>query len=225
LGKEIAAVIFDMDGLMFDTERIAVKTFVEAAERLEMPIPAEYIVGIVGMDHRRADAYISERMGGHYPLHEVGRLADEIRADYIRERGLPVKEGLFELLDFLKKIGLKCAVATSTHRPIAEENLKIAGVIDRFDTVVCGDDITNGKPDPDIFLLAAGRLAVPPERCMVLEDSQAGLTGAARAGMMPVLIPDIKDPYEDVKDIIFTRLPSLHEVIGLIGELKRGGES
>jgi len=125
---------------------------------------------------------------------------------------VPVKDGLLALLDFLDGAGIPKAVATSTERTRALRLLELAGVLNRFDAVVCGDEVARGKPCPDIFLTAAARLGCDPSTCMVLEDSESGLRAAHQAGMLPVLIPDLKMPSAEVRALTFRTFQSLSGV-------------
>ena len=205
-------VIFDMDGLMFDTERIAVDAWRHAGERLGLTIPAELIIETIGLNRKDTEAVLLRRLGDGFQYEEANRLRLQYAEEAVARDGVPVTEGLEELLDALDSAGIRKAVATSTERARALNLLALAGVLNRFDAVVCGDEVARGKPFPDIFLAAATKLGCNPSDCMVLEDSEAGLTAAHRAGMTPVLIPDLKAPSRGALALAFRTFRSLTEV-------------
>jgi len=203
-GQAIRAAIFDMDGTMFDTERLRFRTLRAAATEIAgAPIDHETLLGCLGLSAARAHALVVSRHGDGYPYAEIRRRADELELAHVREHGVPVKDGLQEVLERLRKSGLAMAVATSSRRAIAEEYLINANVLKYFDITVCGDEIERGKPHPDIFLRAAGDLNLPPECCLMVEDSENGLRAASDAGGRPILVRDIKDPEPAVKALAF----------------------
>jgi HAD superfamily hydrolase (TIGR01509 family) len=122
-------------------------------------------------------------------------------------------------LDCLKDLKIKKAVATSTNRKITVNLLALAAIDSNFDYVLCGDEIVNSKPDPEIFLKVAGKLHCRPEHCIVLEDSEAGIRAAYRAGMLPILIPDLKVPDRAVRELAFRQVSDLLEVKKLLEDL------
>lgn len=216
----VRLVIFDMDGLMFDTERIAVDAWRHAGRQLGVEISPELVIETIGLNRKDTEATLLRRLGSGFPIEEARRLRVQYADETVTQNGVPVKEGLSALLDALDKAGVMKAVATSTERTRALKLLTFAGVLSRFDAVVCGDEVEHGKPHPDIFLVAAAKLGVSPADCMVLEDSESGLTAAHRAGMRPVLVPDLKAPSEDALALAFRVFRSLTEVRGfLAGEL------
>jgi HAD superfamily hydrolase (TIGR01509 family) len=129
----------------------------------------------------------------------------------VAHTGIPLKPGLLEFLSFVEGQRLPIAVATSSDREYTEFSLRHAGLLERFNIVVTGDQIANGKPAPDIYLEAARRFSVEPHQCAVLEDSDAGILAVSRAGMLPFLIPDLKPPSEEATSAAFRVLRSLHE--------------
>lgn len=212
----IKGVVFDMDGLMFDTETLTYE--------LQKTILKEW-----GVDYT-LDWYkqtIGKRMEDIIPLFKDLCVEDfdysEFRAqcrqaytEYTNKNGVPIKDGLFELLDFLKSKGIKTALCTSTTEASATRTLRISGTLPYFDELVCAEDVKRGKPYPDPFLKAAEKLGIKPENCLVLEDSLNGIKSAYTAGMITVMIPDLIEPTEEIKPMCYRILPSLNEVIQLI---------
>lgn len=214
--KSIEAVIFDMDGLMFDTEQISLFSWEQAASPYGFEITLELFKHTIGTNSVKTKAFYQTHFGDVFPLELV--YADRLRIaeEYIITHGVPVKKGLFELLEYLRSEGYKLAVATSTSRERALKVLSLAGVVGFFDAIVCGDEVEHSKPNPQIFLKAAEKLQVAPLNCVVLEDSEAGIQAAFDAGMIPVMIPDLKQPEERTVAMLHRQLESLNDVIELL---------
>lgn len=217
------AVIFDMDGLMLDTERVARRSWRRAMADLGYSIEDTTYLQIVGRTVHDARAILGAAFGPDFPFDHVYALRQRYYDIDLASHGVPVKPGLFDLLEYLDQHHIPKAVASSTFRKFAEVKLGGAGLSERFDTVVCGDEVANGKPAPDVFLAAAQALAVAPEQCLVLEDSEAGIRAAYSAGALPVMIPDLKQPTPDVIMLAYRVLPDLHAVIPLLDSFQRGG--
>ena len=192
--KRPGAVIFDMDGLMLDTERLAPAAWSEAARAVGVEFDMTLLPSMVGRSFRDCNALIVERHGEAYPTAELMR-AWHVAYDAIVARdGIALKPGLVELLDWLEREDIDKAVATSTRRDRAQTKLAQTRLLHRFTVLVGGDEIARGKPAPDIFLLAAERLSRPPQDCVVLEDSEPGVRAALAAGMTPIMVPDLRPP-------------------------------
>lgn len=211
-GKSIEAAIFDMDGTMFDTERLRFQTITQAAQELAGVTLAEsLLIDCLGLSATSAAALTRERHGPDFPYEAVRRRADELELAHVRARGVPIKPGLLPVLERLRRAGLKMAVATSSRRAIAEEYLINAGVFKYFDLLVCGDEVTRGKPDPEIFERAAAALNCATGHALMLEDSENGLRSAIAAGGQAVLLVDIKPPAEAVAAGALARYDSLSD--------------
>lgn len=199
-GKTIHSAIFDMDGTMFDTERLRFRTLKQASlEIFGQEFSDETLVGSLGLSVQKAEALAREQHGPDFPYAQIRARADVLELEHVRRHGVPIKPGLIEVLERLRKAGLTLAVATSSRRAIAEEYLINANVLKYFDITVCGDEVSQGKPHPEIFLRAAGALSSAPEHCLMIEDSENGLRSAIRAGGQAILIEDIKSPAPEVK--------------------------
>lgn len=206
------AVIFDMDGLILDTEPIALKAWQLSFGELGHPAPRDLFAPLIGRNSRDSLAILRSSLAPDFPLDQVVSRLPHHHDEHIATHGIPLKQGLESLLDFIDERGMKRAVATSTQRERAWEKLRIAGVAHRFETLIGGDDVENGKPAPDIYVAAAERLAVRPERCLALEDSEPGLRAAVAAGMTAVMVPDLVEPTNEILAIVKAVVPSLCEV-------------
>lgn len=200
IDKDITAAIFDMDGTMFDTERLRMKVLNEASlEQYGKPMPNQLLLNSLGLSSVSAQQLAKEEFGSDYPYEEIRKRADELELSYVKEHGVPVKNGLIEVLERLKRNEILLAVATSSKRAIAEKYLRDSDVFKYFDAVVCGDEVDKGKPNPQIFLKAAEGINCQPETCLIFEDSENGLLAASSANGLPVYIKDIKEARPDIK--------------------------
>jgi HAD superfamily hydrolase (TIGR01509 family) len=200
----LEGAIFDMDGTLFDTERLRIEMLKQASKEIfGEAISDQILYDSLGVSAVTAERLAKQRYGDNYPYKQIRARADELERQSVREKGVPVKEGIYNLLERLKKNGLLIALATSTRREIAEEYLINARVLRFFDIIVCGDEVEKGKPDPEIFLKAANELNCEPAKCLIFEDSQNGLLAASAAGGLPIFIKDLKEPDSEVKALAF----------------------
>lgn len=214
----IKAVIFDMDGLMIDTERLLVKYWLEAAHYYGYPMKREHILGIRSLAAKHAIPKLQAEIGDDFDYHKVRMLRLKLMNEHIEQYGVDEKPGLGELLDYLKEHQYLTAVATATD---PERTQRYLGSLDRlryFDQIVCASMVENGKPAPDIYIEAAARLQVSPAECMALEDSPNGILSAFRAGMKPVFVPDLTGPDEDTRKLLYGCVDHLSKVIELLEE-------
>lgn len=210
------AVIFDMDGLLIDSERMAHRCWQIALAEYGYEINAEIYLRLVGRTLNDAIGILKDEYGSDFPFDPIYNRRQALYEQLIATEGIPVKPGTVELLEHLVQRGTPRAVASSTRQWFATLKLTATDLLKYFPVVVCGDDVPNGKPAPDIFLEAARRLDVPPSACLVLEDSDAGIQAAASAGMTAILIPDLKPPTPEITRLAWQVLPSLAQVIPLI---------
>ena len=213
----IQNVIFDMDGLMFDTERLYVRSLEEfVGPKTGIAFPREKILQTLGCNHADFERMFPTLFGTAISFEECYAMIADWMKNEMETNGVPVKPGLYALLDALKAEGIRIALATGTSRPIATEYLKRTGTISYFDALVCGDQVTHGKPNPEIFLLAANALNATPETTAVFEDSVNGLKAAHAGGFFSICVPDLIDPVprlDFTPDAVFR---SLDEAIPLL---------
>lgn len=210
------AVVFDMDGLMFDTERVFVQAWDYAGEKMGIGKAGYMTIKTLGMNVGASRQVWLDEFGDRYNEEELRKYSREFRDNYYANNRVPVKKGLYILLDYLKEQGYKLAVASSTPRWEVERHLKDAGVYDYFQAVICGDMVTKSKPEPDIYLTACEAIGVQPVDALALEDSRNGLLSAHRAGMKVIMVPDLWEADEEVKSFLWTMCSDLEEVKGFL---------
>ena len=216
------AVIFDMDGLMLDTERIALRAWQRATALYGCAPREDVYLSTVGLNAADSEALLTGALGPSVPLQEISALQERLFTEEVALHGIVPKPGLFELLAALEAWGIPAAVATSTARARAVEILTRTDLATRFRAVVGGDQVARGKPAPDILLRAADQLGVPPGRCIVLEDSTPGILAACAAGMTPILIPDLLPPPAEIAVLAYRVVPSLTEATAVLAALRGG---
>jgi HAD superfamily hydrolase (TIGR01509 family) len=215
LRNPVEAVLFDMDGLLLDTEVIYIEAMQQAARSLDREMALDFCHSMVGVPEHECSLMIEAYYGDGFSIEEFrGRFYGLLRG--LLEAGIPVKPGVVELLDFLADRGLPLAVATSSARKTAERHLGHAGLLDRFTALATRDDVERPKPHPDIYLEAARRLGVPPERCIAFEDSNLGLEAAHAAGTMAFMVPDLLQPLPETRARCLDVLPDLHAALRLL---------
>lgn len=216
---EIELIIFDMDGLMFDTEKISFETWREAASLYNYQISKEIFEKTIGTNINKAKEIFIEQFGERFPFDLVRNERTKLTEEIVKTKGVPIKKGLLELIDYLNLKNVKMAVATSTSKSRALNLLSSVQIDNFFDCILCGDEIENSKPNPEIFLKVAERLNCVPSKCLVLEDSELGVVAANKAGMIPIMIPDFKEPSDEIQRLIFRRLNNLLETKVFLEEI------
>lgn len=215
----IEGIIFDMDGLMLDTESIALESWERAGKDFGYVISRELMMKAVGRTLVDTRKLLVKNLGDDFPFEEVRKVRIDYTKEFMSLNGVPMKEGLIEFLEYCRTMKIPTAVATSTNRSDALELLEKVDIVGYFNTIVCGDEIEKGKPEPDIFLMASKKLGVNPERCIVLEDSENGILAATRANMIPIWIPDIIAESDIARENARYICDSLNEVNIIIDEL------
>lgn len=208
----LVAVLFDMDGLMLDTERLLYAAWQRAMADYGYQASEEVFLASLGTTVAATNQLLRAAYGPDFPLEATnGRTGDYVWEE-VDDRGAPLKPGLLALLDYLEAQDIPKAVASSSERATIDRLLGSAGLLARFPVTVAGDEVVHGKPAPDIFLLAARRLGVDPAQCLVLEDSEPGARAAHAAGMAVIIVPDLKSPSDEVARLAAAVLPDLHAV-------------
>ena len=208
----IKAVIFDVDGTLLDTERIYMKAWKEAAAEAGYVMPDSVLQKTRAVNTKDAARIFEEEIGNGFSYQAVRPIRVRIAEEIIKRESPILKPGVLELLAFLEGKGIRLSVASSTNQQGTREHLAESRILDRFEVVVGGDMVTNGKPHPDIFLKAAEALRVAPEECIVVEDSPTGIRAAYAAGMKAVLVPDQAAITQEIIDMADVVLNSLLEM-------------
>ncbi|MEP3200109.1 MAG: HAD family phosphatase [Lentilitoribacter sp.] len=209
--RDTKAVLFDMDGLMLDTETISMQSMKKATQRLGLDVKDQWLFDIIGMNRKGAEAYMSDKLGHALP-EGLDAAYIEIYSDHIFTQGIDLKPGLIELLDYLSANNIRRAVATSTRTEMAHKKLKSSEIFDYFEHIIGGDQVTNGKPAPDIYLKAAKHVGIEPKYCLALEDSDNGAKAAYAAQISVIVVPDLKQPKDETKKMATKVVTSLHDV-------------
>ena len=214
--EQIKAVIFDMDGIIFDSEQCVINCWREVAERHGFPDIEEVCLKCIGTNDALTKKIVMDHYGEDFP-YEAYR--EEMSALYHKryDHGkLPQKTGVRELLAALKEEGLPCAVASSTREAVVTMQLQEAGLYPFFTTVIGGDKVEHSKPHPEIFIKAAEALNTAPQECLVIEDSLMGIRAASAGGMIPVMVPDLVMPDVETEAKVYTVAEDLHQVRKLL---------
>ena len=212
----IKAVIFDMDGLMLDTEVLLNRFWRQAAADLGFEMKPHQPLAIRSMCRAYADPYLKRELGEDFDYSKVRAHRIELMNAYLDEHGITKKKGLDELLDRLRAEGIRTAVCTATDMERTKKYLTSVGVLDKFDELICGNMVKIGKPAPYIYQNACEKLGLEPHECLALEDSPNGVISAASAGLNVAMIPDQTQPSDDIKPLLFGCCESLDRVIGLL---------
>lgn len=215
LPRTANAAVFDMDGLLFDTERLYQEAFTLAAAAGGHEISLDVLYRTVGLSWTATRTLFQSHFGEAFPF-------DEFQAAWVQQfweiaegRSL-LKPGALELLEILDQCGLPCAIATSSSRRTVERHLGAHNLAGRFQAVVAHGDYEKGKPEPDPYLMAARQLGVAPKFCLALEDSLNGARSASSAGMMTIMVPDLLQPTDEIRQLCALVATDLHEVCRLI---------
>ena len=208
------SVIFDMDGTLLDTQRICIPAYDYAGELQGFKDMGKCVPDVCGTNEAGSRKYLENK----YPQLDLLKFRTDMREYIAKNLVVKFKKGAKELLEFLKENNIKFALASGTSRPSVMHHLNELGIAEDFDAVICGNDVENGKPAPDIFLLTAEKLGVSPQNCFVFEDSENGIRAGASAGMKTIGIEDIAPFSDEVKGLMFRELNSLDEAIPILKE-------
>lgn len=209
----IKGVISDMDGVILDSEKLYVRFWCEAANFYGFPMNREHALSIRSMARPFAIEKLQGYFGAEFDYDSVREKRIGLMDAYVSQHGIEAKKGAQKLLGFLKENGYKVALATATPAQRAEEYLRRVDLLKYFDYVASARMVKNGKPKPDIYLFAAEKLGLKPEECLALEDSVNGVRSAAAAGCKTVLVPDLDNPEEQLKPLLYGTADGLEDVI------------
>lgn len=212
----IKAVVFDMDGLLLDTEKLLVKFWVQAANEAGFPMEREHALYLRSLHRSFAIPYLKGLFGEEFDYIKVRTRRMKLMSEYLSENPLELKKGAVELLKYLRERKIPAAVCTATDFERAADYLKKTGIFGYFDRIICAAMVKKGKPEPDIYLYAAKELGLNPSECLALEDSPNGVKSAYSAGFATVMVPDLTQPDEELSKMIFKKADSLSEIIDFI---------
>lgn len=207
------AVVFDMDGVIFDSERAVMQCWKEVASRHNIPDIEKAILACTGTTMVRTREIMLNLYGADFPYDEYARESSAIFHSRYDGGRLPMKPGVKELLTFLKERGKKIALASSTRQQVVTDELRDAGIIEYFDRIICGDMVSCSKPAPDIFLKACEELNISPSDSYAIEDSYNGIRAAHAGGLHPIMVPDLLPADEEMQSLAEIVLPSLTSVM------------
>ncbi|MDE6540044.1 MAG: HAD family phosphatase [Ruminococcus sp.] len=216
---KVKGSVFDMDGLMLDTEKLLVRFWKESANSYGYEMTDENVFEIRSLSRKYSIPLLKGIFGENFPFNEVRNRRIALMNEYIDTYGFDVKKGLFELLDFLKENNYLIAVATATDRERAEHYLKKIDAYKYFNAVICGDMVKNGKPEPDIYITASCELGLMPEECVAFEDSPNGIKSAYSAGCKVIMIPDLTQPDGVVNPMLSGVYESLDKAVDFFREV------
>lgn len=210
--NNIKAVIFDMDGVLFDTERVYLESWIKVFKEYGYTMTKEMYIPLMGTGRKNVKEVFKKIFGDNIPIEEMYLKKDELLFKAIDNNEVPLKLGAIDILCYLKKEGYKIALATSAKRDRVTKQIKANNMNNMFNAIVCGDDVVNSKPDPEIFLKAAKKLDVNPENCVVIEDSLAGIKGANKGGMKGFHVEDLKKADDEIKILSTKTFKNLVEI-------------
>ena len=217
------AVVFDMDGVLFDTEMVCMKAWMAVAEKNGMPGMEEVFPQCIGLNANDSWQIVMKAYGRDFDYPHFRQQAADWFQSYLQEKGLPVKPGAHEILEWLRETGFPMGLASSTRSDSVYSHLEQAGFRKYFDVVVAGDMVEHSKPRPDIYLLACRKLETEPEFVYAIEDSPNGIRSAHAAGMRPIMVPDMIAPDEEMRRLSFRIRKDLFEVLAYLKQEKENG--
>lgn len=210
------AVIFDMDGVLFDTESVCMKAWDNAGEKMGVGKAGYMVLKTLGMTAEKAIEIIKAEFGDDFDAVKFKQMGRDYSYHYFNTYGVPEKPGLYEILDYLKDKGYKIALASSTSTQSVHHHLQEKGIEKYFDAVICGDMVEKSKPEPDIYLKACAELDEKPDDCVAIEDSKNGLLSAHCAGMPVVMVPDLWQGDAETDSFLMAKCKNLTEIMTIL---------
>ena len=213
------AVVFDMDGVIFDTERLVIEFWKEVAKKHNIPNIEHTCIHCLGTNRVRTLEIFLENYGADFPFDPYRAEVTELFNTHYKGVPLPTKPGIRELLSYLQEQDIKVGLASSTAQHLVRDEIGTAGLLPYFQTLVCGDMVEHSKPAPDIFLKACEILNADPTKSIAIEDSFNGIRSAHCAGMTPIMVPDQVQPTDEIRTLAFHVMPSLLDVLNWLKTL------
>lgn len=207
------AVVFDMDGVLFDTQKVYSKTWIEVAGILGINEIEEPLFHCIGRNRADQEIILKKYYPDGFPFDEFYRLKNKIFDRHIEEDGIPLMKGTKELLMYLNEAGAKLAIASSSRKDVIMHHIHQTGLSGMFHKIIGGDMVAHSKPNPDIYLKACDELGVDTEKTFAVEDSYNGIRAAASAGMKTIMIPDMQPPTKEMDELLFKRFNDLIELM------------
>lgn len=214
--RPIRGILFDMDGLVLDSESLYTRFWREAANAMGFPMTVEQSLGMRSLGKSLGQPYLESLFGPSVDYTTLREKRIQLMDAYVAQYGIAPKPGIYELLDYMEENGIAAAITSSSPMEFIEKHLSAVNLLHRFQKLCSGHKIPNGKPAPDIYLLGAKELDLKPEECLALEDSPTGILSAYRAGCLPVMIPDLDQPKEDTQKLLFAKADSLADIIDIL---------
>ena len=213
------AVVFDMDGVIFDTERLVIEFWKEVAKKHNIPNVEHTCIQCLGTNRVRTREIFLENYGADFPFDPYRAEVTELFNTHYKGVPLPTKPGVRELLSYLQEQDIKVGLASSTAQHLVRDEIGTAGLLPYFQTLVCGDMVEHSKPAPDIFLKACEILNADPTKSIAIEDSFNGIRSAHCAGMTPIMVPDQVQPTDEIRALAFHVMPSRLDVLNWLKTL------
>lgn len=214
----LKGVVFDVDGVLFDTERLSLGVWKEVSRDFGCPQIVDHYLKFIGRTRRDDIAHMKELLGSDFPVESFFQTCSQRTQAHIEAEGVPLKPGVREILVFLQSRHIPAALATSTYWERTSRRLELTGLGNFFQAVITGDQVTHGKPDPEIYQAACRRLGIAPDCTIGVEDSRNGILSASGAGLKTVMIPDLIPPTPDLEQLLFRRFTSLLELRDFLAE-------
>lgn len=211
--KDYLAVVFDMDGVLLDTEKLVLRAWKEVANKYNIPNIEIACKECLGMNQTAAYEKFCDRYGRDFPYYDYKKETRELFFGPYYGEHLPVKPGVVKLLEYLATNNKKMAVASSTRYELVKKELTDAGLIQYFDVLICGDMVTKSKPDPEIFITACNKLGVPVDKTYAVEDSFNGIKSAYAGGLMPIMVPDMVEPTIEIRELTIACFDTVLDII------------
>lgn len=208
----IKTIVFDMDGTLIDSESLIMKAWQKIAAEDGIDNIEQTLIRCIGITTSETKAVFSQVYGEDFPYQKYERLGSKLYHEEIEKNGLPIKPGVYELFDFLRKNDYRIGLASSTREEVVRREMESIGLLDSFEVIVCGDMVTHSKPHPEIYLKSCELLGASPCDCYAVEDSPNGIRSAYRAGMKAIMVPDLVMPDDEIRKLLFKECKDLLEI-------------